>query len=202
VDAYLSRSSSVTTDRARTRSRRAETQCALRRASRRRGTSGRAAATSPATPLNYRSPPWLAGSTGNSFAGRISTPVKSWDRVVVFRVAQPARQHEAGIIGMAPCVLRADRLNPVDDRLTLDRRRLLSGLARRHFTRLETRDHEIPAVLISHHGVRRRIRRQIEAGRRLTPAVASVAIRLQNGLDARLERVRTLSPRRPPFGYQ
>ena len=111
------------------------------------------------------------------------------NRVVVFGVAQPAREHDARVVRMAPRILRADRLDPIDDGLPLGRRRLLSRLAGRHLSGLEPREDEIPAPLVARDRFLRAIRRQIESGRRLVAAVAPIAIGLQEGLDARLKRI-------------
>ena len=90
---------------------------------------------------------------------------------------------------MAPRILRADRLDPIDDGLPLGRRRLLSLLAGRHLSGLEPREDEIPAPLVARDRFLRAIRRQIESGRRLAATVAPIAIGLQEGLDARLKRI-------------
>ena len=74
------------------------------------------------------------------------------------------------------------RLNPVDDGLALDLRRLLPGLARRHLSRLEPREHERPAPLIGGDGITSGIGRQVQTGRRFGAAVTAVAIGGRNGL--------------------
>jgi hypothetical protein len=86
-------------------------------------------------------------------------------------------------------IFRADRFNPVDDRLPLGRRRLLAGLGGRHLAGLEPGEHQVPVALVAEDGILRGIRRQIEAGRRLVAAVAAIAVGLEERLDAGRERV-------------
>ncbi len=64
------------------------------------------------------------------------------DRVVVFRVAQPARQHDAGIPGIAPDLPVADRLKPVDCLSTALERGLQLRFGRRHLARFESLEHQ------------------------------------------------------------
>ena len=111
------------------------------------------------------------------------------DGVVVLGVTQPAREHDARVVWMALRVLCPGPFNPVDDRLPLDWRRLLPGLAGRHLPGLEPRHHEIPVALVADDRILRRVRRQVEAGCRLVAAVAPVAVGLEERFDARRERI-------------
>ncbi len=111
------------------------------------------------------------------------------DGVVVFGVAQPPREHDARIAGMACGLLGGHRLNPLDDRLNLSGRRTLPRLSGRHLPRLEPREHQIPPALIPDDGITIGIGRQIQSGRRLVAAVACEAIGLEKRFDARLKSV-------------
>ena len=109
------------------------------------------------------------------------------DGVVIFGVAETPVQCRPRIAGIFSDFLGAHRLNPVHDLPPrLDGR--LRGLLRRHFTRRQAPQNQVPARVIPHHRRQSVVRFQIELSRRGAPAVATGAI-LRNDRPDRFSKL-------------
>ena len=97
------------------------------------------------------------------------------DGVVVFGVAQPARQHRSGITGMLLRLVHPQFLDPRHDGHVLRGGRMLLGLLRRHIAGLELVEDDLPARSIPDHVLDPEIRAEIEVALRLLLVVASEA---------------------------
>ncbi len=97
------------------------------------------------------------------------------DGVVVFGVAQAARQHGPGIARGLLHLFRAHGLNPVDDLLARFRRRRRHGLGR-HLLRGQPFHHQRPAGIIAGHHVHGGVGLEIELRGGRLAAVAGDAI--------------------------
>ena len=97
------------------------------------------------------------------------------DGVVVFRVAQPARQHGPRIARILPRLIRAHGLDPIDH-LLADFRRRLRKLLGRHLFRRKLLEDACPSGMILNYGRHGGVSPEIELGRGRIAAMASDAI--------------------------
>ena len=111
------------------------------------------------------------------------------DRVVVLGIAEPSREHHAGIAVTAAGLGGPGRLNPLDHLLPRAIGRL-GRLFRRHLARAEPRENAIPARKILDDGIDRRVLRQIELCGRPGAAVAARAVGLEERLHGFREHAR------------
>ena len=132
-------------------------------------------------------PASLAGSTGNSCVGRMSTPGQVADGVVVLGVAHAC----AGTGPGSPAFRVASSLRTSPIQATHPHwrlgRRLRLDLGRRHRAGLELLQHQLPASQVLGHGPDAREAAQVHVALGLVGAVTAQAIRLQKRPDGLVE---------------
>ena len=104
------------------------------------------------------------------------------NRVVVFGITQPVRQHRAGIPGILPKLIRPDSLHPLDHLLAAIRRRLRHGFGR-HLLALDPLHQQIPMAEILNDGRKRRISLQVQLSGRRLAAMTTGTILVDEGPD-------------------
>ena len=169
---------------ARRRTRRASGRGGRRPAAPPPGTSSPGPATSPAIRPSCRSPASLAGSTGNSRVGRMSTPVRS--RIVWSYSALLSRR--AGTGPGSPgrplrLAARGRRVDPGDHVLPGLGRSAAAFFGSAASSRLELLEDRLPPAPVLGHRVGRGVGAQVEVALRLVLAVAAEAIGLEERPD-------------------